>query len=142
MCFLEFLFFCENEFELFVFQGVNLVWESYKLDPYVQKFSETVTCFQEKVEELLNLEEQINIQLKSLDTCQYSAPTFEQILNAIQKAVDSLSLHQYSNLMLWVQQLDEEVSLHLKKCCFYFWNGPKFFFVWNGPKNFFFVLED
>lgn len=92
------------------------------MDPYVAKFSETVTLFQEKVEELLNLEEQINMQLKSLDSCHYSAPTFEQILNAIQKAVDSLSLHQYSNLMLWVQQLDEEVNFSEGKNILFFFH--------------------
>ena len=30
-------------------QGVALVWESYKLDPYVQKLAEAVFNFQEKV---------------------------------------------------------------------------------------------
>ena len=30
-------------------QGVQLVWESYKLDPYVQRLAESVFLFQEKV---------------------------------------------------------------------------------------------
>lgn len=30
-------------------EGMGLVWESYKLDPYVQKLSEVVVSFQEKV---------------------------------------------------------------------------------------------
>lgn len=32
-----------------VSEGVGLVWESYKLDPYVLRLSECVTQFQEKV---------------------------------------------------------------------------------------------
>lgn len=32
-----------------VSEGMALVWESYKLDPYVQKLSEVVLQFQEKV---------------------------------------------------------------------------------------------
>lgn len=32
-----------------VWQGMVLVWESYKLDPYVQKLAEAVLNFQEKV---------------------------------------------------------------------------------------------
>lgn len=32
-----------------VSEGMALVWESYKLDPYVQKLSEVVLLFQEKV---------------------------------------------------------------------------------------------
>lgn len=30
-------------------QGIGLVWESYKLDPYVQRLAESVFNFQEKV---------------------------------------------------------------------------------------------
>lgn len=29
-----------------------LTWDSYKMDPYVVKFSETINNYQEKVEEL------------------------------------------------------------------------------------------
>lgn len=36
----------------FVLQGMSLVWESYKLDPYVQRLAECVFSFQEKVSEL------------------------------------------------------------------------------------------
>lgn len=32
-----------------VSEGVGLIWESYKLDPYVLRLSECVTQFQEKV---------------------------------------------------------------------------------------------
>jgi dynein heavy chain 1 len=32
-----------------LFQGIGLVWESYKLDPYVQRLAEAVFNFQEKV---------------------------------------------------------------------------------------------
>jgi len=77
----------------------------------VQRFSEAVNNFQEKLEELLGVEEQIQLQLKLIDTCQYSSAVFEQILQNVQKSVDALSLHQYSNLVMWVQQLDEEVYI-------------------------------
>ena len=45
-------------------EGIGLVWESYKLDPYVQKLAELVTQFQEKVDDLLVLEEQIDIDVR------------------------------------------------------------------------------
>ncbi|KRZ77608.1 Dynein heavy chain, cytoplasmic [Trichinella papuae] len=94
-------------------EGAGLVWESYKLDSYVQKFSEMISHFQERVEELLHLEEQIKIQLNLLDTCQYAAPAFQQILSNIQKSVDALSLYQYSNLDIWIKRLDEEIEQKL-----------------------------
>lgn len=96
-----------------VSEGMNLVWESYKLDPYVQRLAEGVTMFQEKVEDLLVVEEQLDVDVRSLETCPYSAETFSDILTKIQNAVDDLSLRQYSNLHIWVQRLDEEVEKKL-----------------------------
>ncbi|XP_038118676.1 dynein heavy chain, cytoplasmic isoform X2 [Culex quinquefasciatus] len=96
-----------------VSEGIALVWESYKLDPYVQRLSENVTSFQEKVEDLLVVEEQLDVDVRSLETCPYSAATFADILSKIQHAVDDLSLKQYSNLHVWVARLDEEVEKKL-----------------------------
>lgn len=64
-----------------------------------------------QVDDLLVLEEQLDVDVRSLDTCQYAHSTFAEILNKIQKAVDDLSLHQYSNLHIWVQRLDEQVGI-------------------------------
>jgi dynein heavy chain 1 len=94
-------------------EGIALVWESYKLDPFVQRLSENVTAFQEKVEDLLVVEEQLDVDVRSLETCPYSAATFADILSKIQHAVDDLSLRQYSNLHVWVARLDEEVEKKL-----------------------------
>lgn len=89
---------------------MNLVWESYKLDPYVQRLADAVFLYQEKVDELIAVEEQIETAVMALDSCPYSHTQFTEVLNKIQKAVDDLSLHQYSNLAQWVAKLDEEVS--------------------------------
>ena len=86
------------------------MWESYKLDPYVQRLAEMVVTFQEKVDDLLVIEGEIDIDVRSLETSVYSANTFHDILNKIQKAVDDLSLHAYSNLHAWVARLDEVVE--------------------------------
>ena len=59
------------------------------------------------------LEEQIDIDVRSLESCAYSANTLKEILNKIQKAVDDLSLRQYSNLHAWVGKLDEAVEAKL-----------------------------
>ncbi|XP_065362456.1 dynein heavy chain, cytoplasmic-like [Calliphora vicina] len=96
-----------------VSEGIGLVWESYKLDSYVLRLSECVTQFQEKVEDLLVVEEQLDVDVRSLETCPYSAATFVEILSKIQHAVDDLSLRQYSNLSVWVTRLDEEVEKKL-----------------------------
>lgn len=65
------------------------------------------------MDDLLAIEEQIDIDVRSLETCAYSANTFTEILGKIQKMVDDLSLRQYSNLAQWVAKLDEEVEKRL-----------------------------
>lgn len=94
-------------------EGIHLVWESYKLDPYVQRLAENVFNLQEKVDDLLVIEEQIDMDVKGLETCQYSFTTYNEHLAHIQKNVDDLSLRQYSNLPQWVAKLDQEVEKKL-----------------------------
>lgn len=83
------------------------------MDQYVQRLAEQVFNFQEKVEDLLVVEEQLDVDVRSLETCPYSANTLADILAKIQHAIDDLSLRQYSNLHIWVNRLDQEVSLGL-----------------------------
>ena len=56
------------------------------------------------------MEEEIALELRALENCAYNASTFREVLNKIQKAVDNLSLHAFSNLPQWVSKLDEEVT--------------------------------
>uniref|UniRef100_A0A8C3AR66 Cytoplasmic dynein 1 heavy chain 1 n=1 Tax=Cyclopterus lumpus TaxID=8103 RepID=A0A8C3AR66_CYCLU len=100
----------KKEVQALVTEGITLVWESYKLDPYVQRLAETVFNFQEKVDDLLLIEEKIDLEVRSLETCMFENKTFSEILNRVQKAVDDLNLHSYSNLPIWVNKLDIEIE--------------------------------
>ncbi|BES93792.1 dynein heavy chain [Nesidiocoris tenuis] len=102
-----------REMQQLVNEGIQLVWESYKLEQYVHRFAEQVCIFQEKVEDLLVVEEQLDVDVRSLETCPYSAQTFGDILAKIQHSVDDLSLKQYSNLHIWVTRLDNAVEKNL-----------------------------
>lgn len=64
-----------------------------------------------QVDDLLIIEEKIDLEVRSLETCMYDHKTFSEILNRVQKAVDDLNLHSYSNLPIWVNKLDMEVGL-------------------------------
>lgn len=66
------------------------------------------------MDDLLIIEEKIDLEVRSLETCMYDHKTFSEILNRVQKAVDDLNLHSYSNLPIWVNKLDMEVGLSLK----------------------------
>ena len=62
------------------------------------------------MDDLLIIEEKIDLEVRSLETCLYDHKTFSEILNRVQKAVDDLNLHSYSNLPIWVSKLDMEVG--------------------------------
>ena len=79
----------------------------------MQRLAEMVVLFQEKVDDLLVIEEEIDVDVRSLETCQFNAPEIKETLAKIQRAVDDLSLHQYSNLHAWVSKLDEDVERRL-----------------------------
>ncbi|VDP72907.1 unnamed protein product [Echinostoma caproni] len=99
--------------QLLIAEGMSIVWESYRIGLFVQRFAENVLQFQEKVDDLLQKTREIDHEVKSLETCVYSKTVFEDIIGKIQKAVDELNLHQYSNLPQWVARLDEEVERRL-----------------------------
>lgn len=94
-------------------EGIGLEWQSYKLMPYVMRLSEAVTGYQEKVDELMSNIQKIDIEVQSLAICAFKKETFQEILSRIQKAIDDLNLHSYSNLSAWVRSLDEQVESKL-----------------------------
>lgn len=68
------------------------------------------------MDDLLIIEEKIDLEVRSLETCMYDHKTFSEILNRVQKAVDDLNLHSYSNLPIWVNKLDMEVRDGWLRC--------------------------
>lgn len=62
------------------------------------------------MDDLLLIEEKIDLEVRSLETCMFDHKTFSDILNRVQKAVDDLNLYSYSNLPIWVNKLDIEVG--------------------------------
>ena len=69
-----------KEVQTLIAEGIALVWESYKLDPYVQRLAELVVNFQEKVDDLIIIDEEIDVDVRSLETCAYSANYFKVIM--------------------------------------------------------------
>ena len=76
----------------------------------MQKFSEVVFSFQERVDDAILCSEEIDRHVAHLGSCEYSHETLSATLEKIQKAVDDLNLHSYSNLEQWVDALDARVS--------------------------------
>ena len=59
---------------------------------------------------MLSSVEKIDIEVRSLETCAYNSQTFRDVLGKVQRAVDELNLHSYSNLPQWVSTLDVQVK--------------------------------
>ena len=100
----------KKDIQNLIMEMSNLVWDSYKLESSVQKFSDSIYNFREKVDELVSVETTIEQQLKELDNCSYNESKFAEILYEIQKSIDYLNLKGFSNLPQWVVKLDEEVE--------------------------------
>ena len=67
-----------------------------------------------QVDDFLGSVEKIDIEVRSLETCAYNSQTFRDVLGKVQRAVDELNLHSYSNLPQWVATLDLHVSISSK----------------------------
>lgn len=100
----------KSEVQELVKEGCNITWESYKLESFVQKFSELIFNFQERVDDVLLYTNQIDSLITSLETCEYKSSIFKDVLDQIQKLIDDLNLRSYSNLSAWVMDIDSQVK--------------------------------
>jgi dynein heavy chain 1 len=96
-------------------EGMQLEWSSFRLESYVRKFADVVFGFQERVDEAILHNEELEKEITQLSSCDYSKETYSEILERIQKIVDDLNLHSYSNLQKWVAELDTRVEEQLIK---------------------------
>ena len=112
----------------------------------MHSLAEAVFNFQEKMDELMAMEDEIETEVLALDACAYSSSVFGDVLGRIQRAVDNLSLHQYSNLPQWVAKLDQQVGRQQSLIVVDDWLEPLdcavkkiifFFFLFNEINIFF-----
>ena len=53
--------------------------------------------------------------MKQLSDCTFDAASFRHILDRVQKSVDEMAHHSYSNLTIWVTNLDQIIEEILAK---------------------------
>lgn len=90
-------------------------WDSREIAEWVGKIAESVSKFEERVEELLNACGQIDVALTSLETVEYDAAKFKAVLQTIQKTIDNMSLSGYSDLASWVKVVSKRIGDVLAK---------------------------
>ena len=91
---------------------MQLEWSAFRLEDYVRKCADVVFGFQERVDEAILHNEELEKEISLLSTCDHSK-------ERIQKSADDLNLHSYSNLQQWVAQLDSRVRLY--QCVLVIW---------------------
>ncbi|CAK5084784.1 unnamed protein product [Meloidogyne enterolobii] len=96
-------------------EGYKTDWSNFKLESYVCKFGEAVNNFLEKVTDLIEYLDKIDVELSALDKCQYNEETISQIIGAIQKSIDQMALNDYSNLHKWIEELDKTLEAKLAR---------------------------
>ncbi|KAF9922924.1 hypothetical protein FBU30_006961 [Linnemannia zychae] len=121
-----------NDAQKMVSKGVNLRWEHFAntyssvnsyINPgsaadarenrhivFVREFASVVSIFQDKVDSLIAIYDDIMKLIDELPVCPFVHSTFSSIILRIQKLVDRLNLESYSNLEQWVSQLDAKVE--------------------------------
>ncbi|KAI9501195.1 dynein heavy chain [Coemansia spiralis] len=77
---------------------------------FVREFAAVVSLYQEKVESLISLNEDINAAVRELSMCPYAEDKFKEILDRIQSLIDRLNLDNYANLEQWVGELDQRLE--------------------------------
>ncbi|KAF9140779.1 hypothetical protein BGX30_005985 [Mortierella sp. GBA39] len=121
-----------NDAQKMVSKGVSLRWEHFAntygsvtsyINPgsaadarenrhivFVREFASVVSIFQDKVDSLISIYDDIIKLIDELPVCSFVHTTFSSIILRIQKLIDRLNLESYSNLDQWVSQLDAKVE--------------------------------
>jgi dynein heavy chain 1 len=105
-------------------KGMNMQWD-HLVNAYdgrgesrhfvfVREFASTVSLLQDKTAALIDTLADIDKAVAELATCEYSSDAFSTLLGQIQKIVDHLNLENYSNLEVWVADLNARIDTVLK----------------------------
>lgn len=81
-----------------------------RIDGYVGEVAMAVNNYQEKVSDLIEILDKINIEMNALDTCQYNQSVITQILSSIQKNIDQLFLNDYSNKLRFSENIPRQTE--------------------------------
>lgn len=76
--------------------------DTEKLTAWVTRFTESVTKFEERTEQLLVACDKVDIALMLLEKVEYDAVKFQGVLASIQQTIDEMSLSGYADLESWV----------------------------------------
>jgi hypothetical protein len=80
---------------------------------FVREFAAAVSLYQDKVNNLLVIWEEINSEVEELKICSFAKERLSETMDKIQRNVDKLNLEAYANLDSWCVSLDQRIELVL-----------------------------
>lgn len=90
-------------------------WETKDMTEWVTKLTESVTKFEDRVEQLLRACDKVDIALNLLEEVSYDGTKFQAVMTSIQKTIDEMSLSGYSDLDSWVKVVSDNMASVLAK---------------------------
>eukprot|EP00522_Entomoneis_paludosa_P000277 CAMPEP_0172474334 /NCGR_PEP_ID=MMETSP1065-20121228/69303_1 /TAXON_ID=265537 /ORGANISM="Amphiprora paludosa, Strain CCMP125" /LENGTH=4205 /DNA_ID=CAMNT_0013232513 /DNA_START=82 /DNA_END=12699 /DNA_ORIENTATION=- len=85
-------------------------WEAKEMTDWVSKLNESVSKFEDRVEQLLIACDKVDIALGLLNKVAYESTMFQGVLSSIQKTIDQMSLSGYNDLDVWVQLVGDRIG--------------------------------
>jgi dynein heavy chain 1 len=90
-------------------------WDTKEMTDWVTTLTESVTKFEDRVEQLLGACDRVDIALNLLEQVEYDGAKFQAVLATIQKTIDEMSLSGYSDLDSWVRVIGDKMGQVLSK---------------------------
>lgn len=85
-------------------------WDTKEMTEWVTRLTESVTKFEDRVEQLLRACDKVDIALNLLEQVDYDANKFQRVIESIQKTIDEMSLSGYNDLHKWVRVVGDKMA--------------------------------
>ena len=92
-------------------KGLSIQWKSdTHVEKYAKELRKAVSDFDEAVNDVMEKIAKIEEHLEELQTCELDQEVLANIIELIQKIIDVFEIESYSNLQIWVNELDKRIS--------------------------------
>lgn len=104
-----------NELQGLIKKGLTHTWADHKkVDTYIRSFGEKVNVLEETAGFILEKNEVIKSTIDTIKTCELDADIFRQKIEDLQSILNDFNFKRYSNLHIWVKDLETSVEDVLK----------------------------
>ena len=92
-------------------RGLQIQWKTDStVDKYSKELRKCVSDFEDGVNDVIEKINQIDSHLEDLNTSELEQEIMAQKIEQIQKIIDLFDIEGYSNLKIWVEELDKRIS--------------------------------